>query len=379
MFRRKLFYLSGFDPRGPRFYHRLHREALARRAELAGEANSVTPCRRDQDHVFAWTVETESTRTVCSFLAWDDLVRKSWLKPGVRLWGRAMVAYYGYLRQASPVQMWRLKPEFSIVLWYPLVVALLLPLLAAMALIGIGLIFLPIATGWLLAFGGLGAGVLVAMPVLERINALWLIRSCIYKDAVAREGFDEATLARLDHFAEVIADALRDGDEDEVLLVGHSSGAVMAVPLLLRLIERCDGRLPAHFTLVTLGHCLPLLSARLDATAYHDMMRQLSTEPFDWIDIGMQADAAGFHGIDPFLPLTQHGAVRLSLSAPKLAQFWSEKSCSAGWHNKYGVHFAYLRCGDSLSPIDFPSLTVAPRRAAEQAVAFRMIEQHAQA
>lgn len=374
MFRRKVFYLSGFDPRGPRFYHGLHREALARHGELAGETISVSRWRRGRPHVVEWTIDAPATRTECSYLCWEDLVRASWLKPGVKLWWRAMVAYGGYLRHTSPRAFWRLKPESSIILWYPLVAAVTIPLAVAAMLTGASALVMPVGGLGAAALVGLGIGVLVTPPLLERINALWLIRSYIYKDGLARRGFDAATLARLDHFAAIMAQTLRDGDEDEVLLVGHSSGSVMAVPLLLRLIERWGGELPARFTMVTMGQCLPLLSNRLDAVAYHAMLRDLSGHAFNWIDIGAQSDAVCFHGIDPFVPVTAHGAVRLSLSAPRVQQFWAKGTCSTGWHNKYAVHFTYLRCGDTSCPIDYPSLTVAPRMVSEQAVAFRAME-----
>jgi hypothetical protein len=375
MFRRKVFYLSGFDPRGPRFYHGLHREALARHGDLAGESIAVSRWRRGGHHIVDWSVTSGATQAECSYLCWQDLVRASWLAPGVKLWWRAMVAYYGYLRHTSPRAFWRLKPETSIILWYPLLAALMIPLLAALALASFSAWLLPVSALGPAALIGLALGVLVAAPLLERMNALWLIRSYIYKDGIARHGFDDVTLARMDHFAAAIARTLRDGDEDEVLLVAHSSGSVMAVPLLLRLIERWGGELPARFTMVTMGQCLPLLSNRLDATAYHAMLRQLSGHAFNWIDIGAQHDAVCFHGIDPFVPVTVHGSVRLSLSAPKVQQFWSKASCSMGWHNKYHVHFTYLRCGDTICPVDYPSLTVAPRMVGDQAVAFRTMEQ----
>ena len=37
-FKRKVFYLGGFDPRGVRFYHQLYRDQAARYTALTGEA-----------------------------------------------------------------------------------------------------------------------------------------------------------------------------------------------------------------------------------------------------------------------------------------------------------------------------------------------------
>ena len=41
-FKRKVFYLGGFDPRGVRFYHQLYREQAARYAALTSEAIEIS-------------------------------------------------------------------------------------------------------------------------------------------------------------------------------------------------------------------------------------------------------------------------------------------------------------------------------------------------
>ena len=61
-------------------------------------------------------------------------------------------------------------------------------------------------------------------------------------------------------FTDRIADAMQ-SDVDEVLIVGHSSGAHLAVSILADLIKQ--GKVPTNgpeLSLLTLGHVIPMVS-----------------------------------------------------------------------------------------------------------------------
>ena len=66
---------------------------------------------------------------------------------------------------------------------------------------------------------------------------------------------------RMDAFAGDVADAVRDGKADEVVIVGHGFGAVLAINVLGRALAR-DGALGRHgarVALLTLGASLPVV------------------------------------------------------------------------------------------------------------------------
>lgn len=370
MYRRRLFYLSGFDPRGGRFYHALHEQALARHAALSGQPVTVSPRRKGESGVQEWDVVSPACETRVGFLRWDDLVSRVWVRAPHRLGWRALAAYAGYLAHLDIAYGWRTKRGVIITLFYPLVAALLLPLVIGAPVAWVSaLAGLP---GWMAALVGLAVGVGTARPLLGKLRACWLVRLFIFNHDCAACGFSPEITERIDAFAASLATAL-ESDADEVLLVAHSNGAVLAVPLLLRLLELRGGNLPANFTLVTMGNCIPLLGARRDAVTYQGMLRALSGHAFDWIDIGSPPDGACFSLSDPFEPSGSHGAVRLVMLSPRFHRFWKPENYHTGWASKYEVHFDYLRCGDSISPIDYPSLTVAPRPVADSVAMFRGI------
>lgn len=376
MFRRRLFYLSGFDPRGVRFYHGLAREQLAAHAACTGEAITVSARAKGQDMAIDWTVENATSETVTrqTFLRWDDIVARSWVKGAFQLGWQTVACYWRYVWRTDWRSYWRLAKGPCISMVYPVVFTLLLPLLLGLpvALIVAWLLpawLHPVAVGLLI---GLAAGIAAARPILDRLRAFWLIRLFIVNDRYAREGFGDEVMARVDGFARQIAAAL-DDDDDEVLLIAHSKGTLIAVPLLLRLLELRGGVLPAKFTYVTMGHCMPILTCRRDASEFHAQLRALSGFAFPWVDIGAPGDGAGCHGVVPLEPAAGAGRIALTLLSPRFHIFRQPENYNSGLANKYEFHFDYLRCGDRVSPIDLPSLTVSARPIAHAVAAFRDI------
>jgi hypothetical protein len=59
---------------------------------------------------------------------------------------------------------------------------------------------------------------------------------------------------------------------------------------------------------------------------------------------------------------------RMELLSPRFHLFYDPETYHKGYANKYEIHFDYLRTGDRVSEIDWPSL-MATERTASQAVA----------
>ncbi len=279
------------------------------------------------------------------------------------------MTYGFYALRHRWAEFWRLGKGPFVTTLYPLAAVLLLPLLLGLPVALLLGLLLP---NWLAALLGLGAGIALARGPIDKLRAFWLIRLFINTDRQARRGFDPETAQRMRDHAEAIAEALA-GDADEVLLVAHSNGSIMAVPLLLDLFERTGGQLPGRFTFVTYGHCIPLLACRSDAGWFRAMMTELSGHAFRWIDIGSPPDGAAFSLVDPLAPAAGHGVIDLTLLSPRFHRFYDPATYHSGYADKYEIHFDYLRCGDRVSTLDYPSLTASPQRIDQAVAAFREI------
>lgn len=361
VFKRKLFYLGGFDPRGARHYHALYAEAAERRPE----AITVSERRRAGPHVAEWHVTADGAETRYAFLEWDDLVRCAWTRNPLKLLAGAAQAYAGQLRHLDRDMVRRLPRGPVIAFAYPLVAVTLLPLVLAIVPFGVALVWWP---WWGALAAGVAAGGLLALPLVRRVRAAWMLRFFAYNARAAGGEGDPALAERLDLFADRIAAALDQGD-DELLLVTHSNGSILAVPLMARLLERCGGTMPDRFTLVTLGQCVPLVLSRRDRTAFRERLATVGRGHFHWVDIGSPPDGAAFHDVNPLALAGLDQRCHLEQLSPRFHLF--RDRARAGWADKYELHFDYLRTGDRPSPLDYASLSALPGTIDAKVDAFR--------
>ena len=77
---KRVYFFSGFDPRGASFYYRLFTTHLHAYSDATGRNLSISPRRRSEDGLFStWDInEAGSTLLEYYFFHWDDLVRRSW-------------------------------------------------------------------------------------------------------------------------------------------------------------------------------------------------------------------------------------------------------------------------------------------------------------
>src|SRR5688572_27975593 len=117
--RRRVLYVSGFDPQGPARYHRMNREQAAAQSRVSGHAIEVGPRERIDPRVDAWTIAAEIEGHHCEtryeFLRWDDVVRANWMPGHARYLAATLAATW---RFASSGVLWRLlkcsRPGFSV-------------------------------------------------------------------------------------------------------------------------------------------------------------------------------------------------------------------------------------------------------------------------
>ncbi len=118
--------------------------------------------------------------------------------------------------------------------------------------------------------------------------------------------------ARMAQFADQIAAALAT-DVDEVLVVGHSSGAHLGVSILADLIRA--GRVPKSgpkLGFLSLGQVVPMVSFLPDAGRLRRDLHDLSqARALSWVDVTAPGDGCAFALCpDPGQPLSQPRPVK---------------------------------------------------------------------
>lgn len=358
--RRRVFYIPGFDPHPPRRYRELYRREGAAQAEIAGYALSV-----DSSGGAQWDVTAEldgvKTETRFDVLVWSDLVRATMDCSIAATYRQLARVVWAYIASGALFRLMRLRKGPMVAAFYPVLGLLLQAVFAALLGWVVGRFFGP-ALGW-----PIGLVVATAVLVLARrwdgkVFVHYLMHDFAF---VVRAGgaYPAELEARLAQFVQQISEAMA-SEVDEVLVVGHSSGAALAVSAV------CDALLgrEGQISLLTLGQAIPMQSFLPGAHRLRRDLHSLAQEPrVTWVDISAPADGCSFaltdpvavSGVDPAnkrWPLILSAAYSQTLSAARLR---------ALRHRYFRLHFQYLCAFDDPSRYDYFRITAGPQTLAD--------------
>ncbi|MFD0858384.1 hypothetical protein [Roseovarius aquimarinus] len=385
--RRHVFYIPGYDPIHPRRYRELYRKEGADQAAISGYELSLAARPAEAGGRYGWSVtgEMEGGRVAARIdvLVWSDIVRRSMSHTIPATYLQLVRTAWAYIGSGALWRLMRLRKGPVIAALYP-VGFLLLQLALALLLghwAGRGLALLAAQV----PLGAEGT-ILAARMMLE--SAVHLVTLCVVAWAVlrwfkARDGKffayylmhdyaysarhgganPPALEARMAEFGKEIAAALT-GDVDEVLIVGHSSGAHLAVSILADLIRA--GRVPEHgpaLSFLSLGQVVPMVSFLPGAHRLRADLAYLSTSrALTWVDVTAPGDGCAFALCDPVAvsgvapprrrwPLVLSAAFTQTLSPMR----WRELR----W-KFFRLHFQYLCAFDRPGDYDYFRITAGP-------------------
>ncbi|MCP9916667.1 hypothetical protein [Cyanobium sp. ATX 6F1] len=357
---RRVYYVSGFDPRGAPFYHRFFSQQLTRFTERTGRVFSMGPRRKDGRGLLSrWQVKEEGDvgAVVCNldycFLHWDDIVRGAWVRDPIRLLRSGLLMYNYYLLQGALWRIRRISYPAAICILVPFGVALVAMLLAILAGFVVG--SLAATTGlvaplpWLLALT-IGLGVLVvAWQLAEQLKIVWMFRSMQFTRLIGQSG-DGALRGRLKLHALAILELEQREPAAEILIVGHSIGSLVMAMLAAEL-RRQPGFavIGPKLSLLTLGQILPFLAEQASAKTFHRDLVELSLEPrLPWLDVSSTDDFLCFPGVDPYAScgLDIPEPAYLVMELIPLAQRQALTSLWEVIKHQLGLHFEYIATAD---------------------------------
>ncbi len=372
--KRRVFYIPGYDPIHPRRYRELYRTEGAVQAEISGYEIALSP--KPKGAHFGWhvasTIEGAPVEAEIDVLVWSDIVRDSMETsiPGTYL--QLLRTAWVYISSGALWRLMQLRKGPVIAALYPigmlllqLVVALLAASALNWALDELLVPFIGIA-GEMLSLA-VSVGLLVVLlrwfkKQDGKFFAYYLMHD--YAHAASSKGANSPELeARIAAFSEVVAEALI-GDADEVLLVGHSSGAHLGISVLADLIRK--GRVPEHapaLSFLSLGQVVPMVSFLSEAHRLRADLQYLSQrKELTWVDVTAPGDGCAFALCDPVSvsgvategkrwPLVFSAAFTQTLSPAR----WKELR----W-KFFRLHFQYMCAFDRPKDYDYFQITAGP-------------------
>lgn len=379
--RRRVFYIPGYDPIPPRRYRELYRKEGAAQAAISGYDLTLAP--KQGGGPYGWRVTGRIDGADCvadmDVLTWSDIVRSSMATSIPATYGQLVRTAWTYIGSGALRRLMWLRKGPVIAALYP-VGMLLLQLAVALGL-GVAAASVAMAAldalaglaGWTLGPGAILLRLAVAGPVAwgvlrwfkardGRLYAHYLMHD--YAFGARLRGANPPELeARMGAFADTIATALH-RDCDEVLVVGHSSGAHLAVSILADLIRA--GRLPASgpaLGLLTLGQVVPMVSFLPRAERLRaDLALMAAQDRVAWVDVTAPGDGCAFALCDPVaVSGVQPPDARwpLILSAAFTRTLSPERWKALRW-KFFRLHFQYLCAFDRPGDYDYFRITAGP-------------------
>jgi hypothetical protein len=357
--RRLVLYIPGYDPVPPRRYRELYRRQSAKQAVISGFEMVLHP--KLSSGRFGWhvaaNIEGQTVRTDFEILPWSDLVRSIMAQGIVATYRQLLTTVWIYVASGSLRRLARLRKGAVLAALYP-VVMLVMQLALAVALgAGMAAGLWEMVSPWLAPLG-----VVLFRRLDSRFFAYYLMHDYAFS-AQANGAYPAALEARLAVFKQAVVEGLQ-RDVDEVLVVGHSSGAYLAVSVLadvLRTVQLVRNGPMLNF--LSLGQVVPMVSFLPNAMRLRgDLQNLAGCDQMAWVDVSALGDVCAFALCDP---------VAVSGVAP-VSQYWpvvfsaafSQTLSPARWRRIrwrfLRVHFQYLCAFDCPNDYDYFQITAGP-------------------
>jgi hypothetical protein len=371
VFRRRVFYIPGYDPIHPRRYRELYRREGQDQAKISGYRLELTP--KNVKGPYGWHVnalmEGRPAQADIEVLVWADLVKTSMERgiPGT-YWQLVRTAW-AYIGSGALFRLAGLRKGPMIAALYPIVFLLAQLLLACLAGWGLGRLVggLHPVLGWMAALGLIWVMLRAFRRWDNKVFAYYLMHDYAYSAQAGGANPPELE-ARMAQFRQTISEALT-RDFDEVLVVGHSSGAHLAVSILADMIRAGLPENRPELALLSLGQVVPMVSFLPEARRLRADLRFLSArDELVWIDVTAPGDGCAFALCDP---VSVSGVAPedkrwpLVISAAFTQTLSPERWKVLRWRF-FRLHFQYLCAFDRPRDYDYFRITAGPVTLAER-------------
>ncbi|WP_052245457.1 alpha/beta hydrolase [Halocynthiibacter namhaensis] len=366
--RRKVFYIPGYDPFHPRRYRELYRKESALQAEISGY--DIALKRAEGGGPYGWHVDAKIGGQVVSsdfeVLVWSDIVKETMTQNIPRTYLMLARTAWTYIGSGAFSRLLKTRKGPMIAALYPIFMLTLQLLVAC----GLGMIFGNLTSrllhGWL--FVPVFALVLMFSlrgfrKIDNKLFAYYLMHD--YSWSARNHGASPPELeAKIEAFRGRLLQSLSEG-YDEILVVGHSSGAHIAVSLLADFSRR--NNMPKGGTtvsLLTLGQVVPMVSFLKNANRLRgDLQFMSGQDVIPWVDVTAPGDGCAFALCDP---------VSVTGVAPKNKRWplvfsasFTQSLTPARWKalrwRFFRLHFQYLCAFDAPKDYDYFQITAGPQ------------------
>lgn len=369
--RRHVFYIAGYDPLGFQHYHRMFSREAVRSKKIWPVDIAITDPKMDDDGLAGrWQINSSgpnwNVHSTYEYMRWDDLIQENMARPMPSLVLRSLFCFIEYLLTGVTVRIFKANWRFGIfyIMWP---IALFALVTVPPLLLWCAVSTLPSPWGWIIGAAAAIAVYLAGLRYARRHFIIQMSAAWIWFRDRAHRLTPECD-ARFDEFARRIIAKARANDVDEIVVVGHSGGGTIGVPIMARALEIDPdfARAGAPVTLLVLGSSLPMSAMHPKAAHTREAIRRVAVEPsFVWIDTQARKDPMNFFNYD----MVRNVGVDPGPNAPNPV-YWHLRyrdALSSEFYNRlrwnlWRMHFQFIMANDRRAPYDYIMVVCGPAR-----------------
>jgi pimeloyl-ACP methyl ester carboxylesterase len=172
--------------------------------------------------------------------------------------------------------------------------------------------------------------------------------------------------ARLDRFAEMLIARTQHTELDEILVVGHSMGATLALEIITRALalDPLLGRHGPVVCLLTVGSTIPKFTLHPAGERFRRYGAQLAKDSsIAWAEYHARSDAISFYKFDPVTLTRFYGDPMRG--KPVLRRVWIQQMLSKRTYWRYRLrfmrlHYQFLMANELRSTYDYFMMVCGP-------------------
>jgi pimeloyl-ACP methyl ester carboxylesterase len=377
--RRHVVYLSGYEPRGAQGYFELFRRTFDRSQRLWPVSLVLRPLQIDSEDFAHWQLEMRGsgwhTTTRYDFVRLERFIQSDMSESTARQIFRALTWLADDVASGALFRIFRASWRFGLHLLcsHLLLLAWIAAAAAVAAIIGHALdayLGWPI---WAAVVPSLVAMVLILLalrPLADRWLLIQISNSWTNSRRFAR-GRPTWLDTAIDAAAQRVIAVARANEVDELAVIGHSSGCVLAMAVAARAMELDPdlGRDGPRLVLLTLGSVMPAVALHPAADRVRRLIGRLATTPaLTWVDCQSRKDVMCFANFDPVSGVgIDVGSRRTNplLWRISFRDVIAPQNYNRFRLNNFRVHYQYIMGGDRRGPYDYILLVGGPAAIAQ--------------
>lgn len=366
--KRAVFFIGGYDPKSPdAFYDRLDRES-----QRYSDLYKVTLTRSQSlelkggitRHGFeAKSFDDETVETDFHFVSLDDIVLTDFAHSfDIRFW-RYLKTFSSYMISGTGFAFIKHAWRFSLYFFYPMMALVLMAIISLIPALliansGVALSWLMAPVIFLATFSALIRMVAPNYFVLHLMD-LW---SFSY-DFIRRSRDDIDT--KLTVVSEAVVNIVDQGDHDEILLIGHSTGGALILDLAARAIgQRGD----ANISVLTVGSTALKIGLHPAAIWFRERVSAFVSAPnTQWVEYQCRTDLINFFRTNPATLMGIDVADKPVIGEIRIRRMVADDVYRKFRRNFFRVHYQFVFGNTKPYHYDFPDICFGPTPIAERA------------